>query len=239
MNAAVEYHPSSDAQGQFWEQVHRLLGSGARRWCDVGGGAKPVLNSAQLARRQLDYVLLDVSQAELQRAPDGYEQFCGSILDPAVVSALLARGGSFDAVVSRWTAEHVTDGARFHRAVFELLAPGATAVHFFPTLYSLPFLANRLLSSGMSSALLARVQASREVKFPAHYRWCRGPSARQIRRLERIGYSVERYVGYFGHGFYDRVAPLRALHQAVCGALLEHPLPAFTSFALVVLRRPR
>lgn len=239
MTAAVEYQRSERAQGHFWGEVQRLIHGGARRWCDVGGGAKPVLNSAQIDRWQLDYVLLDISQAELDRAPAGYGQFCGSILEPAVVAELLARGGSFDAVVSRWTAEHVSDGRRFHESVFDLLAPGGRALHFFPTLYSLPFLVNRLLPARLSGALLSHAQSGREVKFPPHYDWCRGPSARQIQRLEAIGYSVERYVGYFGHRYYDRLAPLRTLQRRLNHALLKHPLPALTSFALVVLERPR
>jgi Methyltransferase domain len=235
--AAVEYHPSVCAQQHFWQEVQRALHDGAERWCDVGGGAKPVLNPAQIERWQLDYVLLDASQEQLDRAPGAYTKSRADILDPAVTSGLLA-GGQFDVVVSRWTAEHVSDGRRFHEAIFNLLAPGASAVHFFPTLYSLPFVANLLLPSALSDALLRHAEPGRTAKFPPHYRWCRGPTARQLRRLESVGYQVERYVGYFGHHFYDSVPPLRRAQRALSATLVKHPLAALTSFALVVLRRP-
>ena len=42
-------------------------------------------------------------------------------------------------------AEHVPDGYRFHSNLFELLKPGGVAFHFMPTLYSPPFVINRLL----------------------------------------------------------------------------------------------
>jgi hypothetical protein len=238
MAPAVEYHPSRCAQQHFWQEVQRLIRAGAKRWCDVGGGAKPVLNPAQIERWQLDYVLLDASQDELDRAPDGYTKLCADILDRAAASELLARGAAFDVVISRWTAEHVSDGRRFHESIFDLLAARGSAVHFFPTLYSLPFVANLLLPPALSSALLRHAEPGRTAKFPPHYRWCRGPTRRQLRRLESVGYEIERYAGYFGHHFYDSVRPLSRAHRAASMMLVEHPLPALTSFALVVLRRP-
>jgi hypothetical protein len=234
----VGYESSATGQRQFWAELHRLIRDGGKRWCDVGGGAKPVLPLTAVRRWGLEYVLLDPAQEQLDRAPGGYEQFRGSVLDPHAMSELLTRGGPFDVVVSRWVAEHVTDGRLFHEAIFDMLAPGGTAVHFFPTLYSLPFLANRLLPAPLSRAILFRLEEGRSSKFPPHYHWCRGPSARQLRRLEDIGYTVQRYVGYFGHTFYRRLGPLHAAHQALSETLVAHPVPALTSFALVVLERP-
>ena len=151
----------------------------------------------------------------------------------------LARAhGPFDAVFSRWTAEHVRDGERFHRHVFELLRPGGTAVHMFPTLYALPFLVNRMLPPALSSGVLFRACPARHAKFRPYYSWCRGPSRAQLARLRSVGFSIERYTGYFGHAFYRRIKPLSAAESAFVGVMVDHPLPALTSFALVVLRRP-
>ena len=146
--------------------------------------------------------------------------------------------GPFDAVFSRWTAEHVRDGERFHRHVFELLRPGGTAVHMFPTLYALPFLVNRVLPPALSSGVLFRACPARHAKFRPYYSWCRGPSRAQLARLRSVGFSIERYTGYFGHAFYRRIKPLAAAERAFVGVMVDHPLPALTSFALVVLRRP-
>ncbi len=235
---AISYGTVNDAEGQFRAEVRALIEGGAKRFCDVGGGAHPIVGLNQIQKSSLDYVVLDASQDELARAEGDYQRFQADILAPDTVPELARRWGEFDVVLSRWTAEHIRDGRRFHEQVFQMLRPGGTAVHFFPTLYALPFLLNRLLAPGLSSALLYRVFPGRSVKFPAYYSWCRGPTERQIARLQSVGFEVDRYAGYFGHSLYSRVPPVHAAHKAVAARLAEHPLPSLTSFALVVLTRP-
>jgi SAM-dependent methyltransferase len=234
----ISYGSVNDAEGQFRGEVRTLLEAGAKRICDVGGGAHPIVGLKQVHERGLEYVVLDVSEHELGRAEGDYQRFQADILDAQTVPALAASFGAFDAVLSRWTAEHIRDGERFHEQVFALLRPGGTAVHLFPTLYALPFFVNRVLEPGLSSALLYRLFPRRDAKFPAYYSWCRGPTGRQIRRLESIGFSVDRYAGYYGHGMYRRMKPVHAAHKAICATLVDHPLPSLTSFALVMLTRP-
>lgn len=234
----VSYGTVNDAEGQFRAEVGRLLDGGAKRICDVGGGAHPIVGLKQVQERGLEYVVLDVSEQQLARAAGDYQRFQADILDPATVPELARRWGAFDAVLSRWTAEHIRDGRLFHEQVFRMLRPGGTAVHLFPTLYSLPFLLNRLLAPDMSAALLYRVSPHRKGKFLAYYSWCRGPTGRQIDRLQSIGFSVDRYVGYYGHNLYRRVKPVHVAHKAIAAQLVDHPLPSLTSFALVVVTRP-
>lgn len=234
----VYYGDLTAADPHFRAELRRLMDEGARRFCDVGGGASPVVGLSKLEERGLDYVVFDASQSQLDRTPPGYQLFLGDILDSASVGQFAEQHGSFDVIVSRWTAEHMPDGRRFHEHVFSLLRPGGTAVHLFPTLYAFPFLLNRLLSQDLSRAIHARAFPNSRTKFPAYYSWCRGPTGRQLRRLESVGFRVARYVGCFGHGMYGRVAPLHRAHKAVARMLLEHPVPSFTSFAVAVLVRP-
>ncbi len=234
----VAYGWVGDAEGLFREEIDRVLGDGARRVCDVGGGASPAVRLARIEKEDLDYVVFDVSGGELNEAPEGYATFEGSILDDTAVAALLERHGPFDLVVTRWAAEHMPDGRHFHANVYKLLAPGGRAVHIFPTLYALPFVVNRLLPDRASWTLLLTAYQGRTKKFPAYYSWCRGPSARQLARLRSVGYEVEHYVGFFGHGFYRRLGPLAALHKRVVTWLVSHPSPTLTSFAVLVARRP-
>jgi SAM-dependent methyltransferase len=147
--------------------------------------------------------------------------------------------GTFDLVFSLSTAEHVRDARLFHTNVRRLLRDGGRAVHFFPTLYSLPFVVNRALPERLSEPLLRAVMSGREHdgshgKIPARYEWCRGPSRRQIARLESCGFSIERYCGYFGHVYYRRLG-LEPLMAHASSFLVRHPVPALTAFALVVL----
>jgi SAM-dependent methyltransferase len=234
----ISYASVNDGEALFRAEIGALIEGGARRFCDVGGGAHPIVGLKQIRKWSLEYVVLDESHDELARADSDYQRFQADILGPGTVPELARRWGAFDVVTSRWTAEHIRDGRRFHEQVFRLLRPGGTAVHYFPTLYSPPFLLNRLLEPGMSSTLLYRLFPRRKVKFPAYYSWCRGPTRRQIRRLESIGFSVDRYVGFYGHGMYRRVPPVHAAHKALAARLVDHPLPSLTSFALVVLTRP-
>lgn len=234
----ISYGSFRAAEPHFWAKLNGLVEDDVKRVCEVGGGAKPAVSPAKVQRLGLEYVVLDESQTQLDNAPEGYHLLRADILDSEAVSELIRQHGSFDLVVSRWTAEHISDGKAFHEQVFRLLRPGGTAVHFFPTLYALPFLVNRVLSPGISAALLFRTFTAREKKFRAYYSWCRGPTQRQIKRIEGIGFSVESYIGFFGHNFYARVKPLGAAHTKVTDALIDHPLPSMTSFALAVLRRP-
>jgi len=234
----VSYDRARAAESDLWGEVRAVLDAGAVRVCDVGGGARPLLHLPQVERYGLQYVVTDVSAEQLERAHDGYVLEQADILDAAAVERLVHTHGPFDAVFTRWTAEHVPDGERFHRHVFELLRPGGTAVHLFPTLYALPFLVNRILPPSLSMGVLFRACPERHAKFRPYYSWCRGPTHRQLARLRSIGFEVQRYTGYFGHAFYRHIKPLAAAERAFTGVMVDHPLPALTAFALVVLRRP-
>jgi 2-polyprenyl-3-methyl-5-hydroxy-6-metoxy-1,4-benzoquinol methylase len=205
-----------------------------RRVCDIGGGANPTLPLETVHALGLEYTLLDISADELAKAPAGYRKVEADITQK---DAALPTG--FDLVISMMLAEHVRDGRAFHENVRDMLAPGGVACHFFPTLYSLPLLANRLVPERLASRLLDwfAPRDDRHRKFPAYYSWCRGPSRRQIRRFERMGYKVLAYRGFFGHDYYVKVPLLRSLHRAFSDLLVRYPVPQLTSRAQVVLQR--
>lgn len=186
-----------------WEDVIpdilRLIETrGFVRVVELGAGANPMLPADFVASRGIVYTLLDISQAELDKAPAGYLKVCADICGGEPFS-----GGQYDFAFSRMLAEHVPDGARFHRNIRSLLREGGCALHLFPTLFALPFLTNALLPEALAEKLLHLLQPGRERsgvqgKFPARYSWCRGPMRSQIRRFERLGYEVEQYLGFYG-----------------------------------------
>lgn len=209
---------------------------GFTRIVEIGAGANPTLSADFVASRGIEYTLLDISQSELDKAPVGYLKVCADICGDA---PLLRR--QYDFAFSRMLAEHVPNGEQFHQNIRSLLRDGGYAFHFFPTLFALPFLVNAALPETWAEKLLHLLQPGRERsgklgKFPARYCWCRGPSRGQIRRFERLGYEVEQYLGFYGHGaYYQKIPVLRDIHAWLSGVLSRHPVPALTSFAYVVL----
>jgi SAM-dependent methyltransferase len=214
--------------------------TGVRRVCELGGGANPMLDREFIAEHGLDYDLVDISEDELAKAPPGYRTVQADATSPAFAR----EHGPYDLIVSAFLAEHVADPRGFHATVHAALSPGGFALHTFPTLYEPAFVLNRLIPERIAEPLLLRVQADRVAegshgKFRAYYRWCRGPTPRQVRRFEDLGFEVVEYVGYFGHGYVARVAPADRLAQRLAHALVRHPVPTLTSYATVLLRRSR
>jgi len=234
---SVEYRPSSEAWATYGETLKRLiLTDSLKRVCEVGGGANPALSIDFISGNGVDYTILDISEPELQKAPAGYKTIVGDICN-----STLAVTDRFDLVFSQMLAEHVSDAELFHRNVRSLLVDGGFACHFFPTLYAAPFVLNRLVPEAIASWILdlaAPRDRHRHDKFPAFYRWCRGPTRRQIKRLEDLRFAVLRYTGFFGHGYYyQKLPPIRVVHEWLTQILLRHPSPYLTSFAVVLLRR--
>lgn len=201
------------------------------RVCDVGGGAKPLLTPQEVGAHELRYALLDVSHHELAKAPDTYAK-----IEADAAADDFSVDGTFDLVFSHWVAEHVASAEKFHRNIAGMLRPGGWAVHLFPTLFSTPFVVNRLLSRRLATRTLAFVRSKRRKSFPAFYDWCRGPIPRQFERFRSLGYEIESYRGFFGHAYWGRFPRLDTLESRLTRRLVARPNPWLTSYALVVLR---
>ena len=237
----IKYGDSEDAWRDVKQTIKsKIINSNARRILEVGAGANPLFPPEFLEKYNLVYTALDISSTELEKAPACYQKITADICSPD-----LKIPGKFDFIFSRMLAEHVSDGAAFHRNVFSLLAPGGRAFHFFPTMWAPPFVLNRLLPERLAEWLLGIFQNGRERhgkvgKFPAYYSWCRGPAPSQIDRLNSIGYSVESYVGFFGHrGYYTKFPALLKIHDGITAWLLAHPNPWLTSFAYLTLQKTK
>jgi hypothetical protein len=214
--------------------------TGVRRVCELGGGANPMLALDFIGSQGLEYDVVDIAPQELAKAPPGYRTVQADASSPSFAT----EHGPYDLVVSAFLAEHVEDPVGFHSTVRDALAPGGFALHTFPTLYEPAFVLNRLIPERIAEPLLLRIQADRvpegsHGKFRAYYRWCRGPTRRQVHRFEALGFEVVEYVGYFGHGYLSRLPPVDRAWQRLAHALVRRPVPALTSYATVLLRRSR
>jgi SAM-dependent methyltransferase len=228
----VRYEHQSLAWGAYEQKIVELIAVNRfRDILDVGGGANPSLPPDKISG--LNYSVLDVSQTELDKTPKGYRTICANILEAS---------GEFDLVVSKMFCEHVADGEALHRKIFQLLRPGGVAFHFFPTLYAPSMVINRLAPESLTSAVVSMLYSNRhrngsDGKFPAYYSWCRGPSRRQIKRFESIGYEVEEYVGFFGTEYFRVVPPVQRVADVFSHFLVRHPFNCLTSDCFLTLRK--
>jgi len=190
-----------------------------------------------IEKKGINYTILDISEDELKKAPSGYKKLAANIASPE-----LSLGDvSFDLVFSKMLAEHIRNGEQFHKNILRILARKGLAIHFFPTMYSFPFIVNKLVPERLADKLL-NIFAPRDryqhEKFPAYYSWCYGPTRKQMHEFNSLGYEVIEYRGFYGHSYYRKVAPLRMLHDVKTRFFLRNPNPNFVNYAYVVLKKP-
>jgi SAM-dependent methyltransferase len=228
---------------ELWNGYEDLLvdlaqREGAKAVAELGGGANPIVGDSNRWGFARERVVLDISAHELAKGAGNVETRVADLSEP------IEDGRSqYDLVFSKMLCEHIPDPVTFHRNCFNLLRPGGLAVHFFPTLHSVPILINHLIPEKQARALVRifqpwRVDDPKQGKFPAYYRWCFGPSRRTARRYESVGFKVERINATFGHGYYKRIPPLHALELLKMKYLHRYPMPYLASFVVVILRKP-
>ena len=152
------------------------------RICDIGGGANPILDIEYITKNNLSYSVLDISKDELKKAPKGYDKIVKDICIPNIEIQ-----EDYDFIFSKMLVEHIKDAPQLHKNIRQMLCDGGIAVHFFPTLYTFPFLINLLFPESLTSSILKLFQPKRDLyqtaKFPAYYKWCYGPVNKQINRF--------------------------------------------------------
>jgi SAM-dependent methyltransferase len=241
----VEHRPFSVAPDEwahvdFTRRLHRRLEQlGGGKVCELGGGARPAIDVDFLDRHELDYLVVDISASELEKAPPEYKTLVGDVSSPNFRAT--QRAGQYDVVFSRVLAEHVRDAPSFHANVRRLLRPGGTAMHFFPTLWWPPFVVNRILPESISEPLLLRIEPWRQRsgskgKFPAYYHWCYGPTKSQVKRFASVGFAIEHCVAYFGESSHAPGPVLTRLNQAWTDFMMRRPNYHFTSYATYTLQ---
>jgi SAM-dependent methyltransferase len=214
-----------------------IVANSSMRICEIGAGANPALTQEMVLKHGLQYKAIDESENEVAKSNMAEM----SAVDICTVCDKL-QGSPYDMIISRMAAEHFQDATKAYRNMFESLAPNGLCVHSFATLYSMPFLLNRLLPDSVTDYLLnAFSPRERDMhdKFKAYYSHCRGPVLSQVRFFQSIGYDVLEYRGYFGHSYYRSKMPfIHSIEMKKVQLLLKVPIPYLTSYATVILRRP-
>jgi SAM-dependent methyltransferase len=228
---------------ELWQSYPGLVLEFARRHgvtdvAELGGGANPQVGDADKWNFVNHRVVIDISPTELAKAGSDVDTRVADLCQP-----ITEGHKSYDLVFSTTLCEHLADPRLFHENCFNLLRPGGLSIHFYPTLFTIPFAINKLLPERLSHGMLKKIHPGRlehghHDKFPAYYRWTTGPTRRAVERFESVGFEVVEFRGTFGHHYYYRIPPLHKLELAKSKFLLRHPAPGLTSYAIVVLRKP-
>jgi len=232
-------HTFHFAWSNYKAEVARLITSMSRPdIIEIGAGRNPLFSDADLPKNVGSYTIGDISRKELDLAPGSWNKSCFDICGD--VSSVHAK---FDVAFTRMLAEHVPDGYRFHSNVFSLLKPGGVAFHFIPTLYSPPFVINKLLPESISQGILSAFFANRNEddipKFPARYSMCYGNSARLKRRFLSVGYADVDIRTFYGHNYFSKIPIVRELDSGLTRLAYKRGLTQFGSYAYVTLAKPK
>lgn len=199
---------------------------------EVGAGRRPLFAPGEWPESVSTYTLNDISQKELDLAPEGYEKACFDICER--VEHL---EGSFDIIFSRFLAEHVTDAEKFHSNILRMLKPGGTAFHLMPTLYATPFVINWIIPESLTSRIvyfLLPNRRSTEYKFPAYYHWCAGRSSSIESKIRSVGYGHVDVKRFYGHYYYRRLPVIRSMEFAVRNTLCKLDWTVFGTYAYII-----
>jgi SAM-dependent methyltransferase len=174
---------------------------------DLGAGAHPTV-TPDARPDGCVYVGLDVSAAELRRAPAAsYDETVVS--DAAAAQPKLA--GRFDLVISQFALEHVDDLERALANARTYLRPEGRLLAILSGRYSPTSVLNRALPSALGAALVERLTGrDRAGIHPAHYDRC---SYRQLSRLMVDGWARSEIVAcYWGEKYFRFSRPVHALY---------------------------
>lgn len=220
----------------FNEEVQNLIiQNGFKNIGEIGGGANPLLALDFVEKQNLQYHVIDVSTDELAKAGKGYKKIQMDLEQPIDPTT------QYDFIFAQMTLEHIKDPHLFYTNVYKLLKPGGQAYFFFACITSLPSFINLVIPESISEKILVKLQPFRRHekhgKFKAYYKWCFGPTQKQISRFKELKYEVLSYTGYFGHSYYHRIKALNFLEKIKTKLLLKYPNPYFCTYAHVLLKK--
>ncbi|WP_428629061.1 class I SAM-dependent methyltransferase [Sphingopyxis sp.] len=202
---------------------------------ELGGGRLPSFKLHQLPSSISTYTVNDIDPAELAMTSDDYDKACFD-----VVGDVSQFKGQFDVIFSRTLIEHVKDGVKMHENVVSLLKPGGVAFHLAPTLYSPPFVMNKLLPERLSQRLLYTFfpkRGAHKDKFPAYYSWCFGNRAKMTAMLLKAGFADATIRSFYGHDYFRKIPIVRQVDGAFSALAAKHDWSSFGSYAHIIARR--
>jgi SAM-dependent methyltransferase len=220
----------------FADAIVRERGAPARL-LEVGAGRDPLFATAAEARASsLEVTLNDIDSEELARAPDDFAKLRFDIA--SAIAANESPRDYFDLVISKMVLEHITNAERAWSNVFEMLRRDGMAAAFIPTLFSPPFLLNRILPEQITSRLVQLAFGDRSApKFPARYEWCYADQRRIEPLLKRVGFRDVLVLPFWTHGYFKGFPLLRGVDTWLQRYARDRDWRGLASYAYVIARK--
>jgi len=213
-----------------------IVSQGCVRVLEVGGGRSPLFTADDVSRLGLQYTINDLDQGELDRGPDYAAKACFDIAGRNIPG-----GATYDLIFSQMVLEHVADSRAAYRNIFSLLRSGGISVAFYPTLYSPPFVLNKLLPERISSPLVRfffrERHDARIPKLPAYYSWCFAGSGRMSAMLQALGYRDAAVLPFYGHDYFQGLPVLRTLDSWLSRMARVRDCRLLSSYAYCIARK--
>lgn len=227
-----------------WDHYEEVVGTVARvthakRFLEIGGGRDPLFDAGELAAAGITLTVNDISASELARLPDSYHK---AVFDVAGdISGRTDLHGQFDLIFSQMVFEHVSDGEKAWANVYDLLAPGGVALAFIPTLYALPFIANKLLPDAAARKIVQSLYRHRGEQtypvFPARYSFAYASESKLKPMLAAIGYREMAALPFYGHEYYARFPLVRTIHRQFTALAKAKDWRVLASYAYIIVRK--
>ena len=211
---------------------------GLKRLLEIGGGRHPLFTPEEAKSYGFEMTINDISPAELENMKTPlFKTACFDIAGDVPA----ANEGAFDLMYSRMVFEHVRDVERAWSNIYRLLTPGGVAIAFYPTLYALPFVVNRLIPESASSKIVSMLYPAREEKdepkFPAYYDRCYGSESRVEPTLRRIGFRDTAVLPFYGHSYFKKIPVAREIDAALSNLARRRNFTPLAAYAYAIVRK--
>ena len=126
------HRESSWALGAFRKNIYDLIKRKPdQAVLEIGGGRSPMFNEEEIAQAKARYIINDISEKELSKAPDYCSKLCFDIAssDSDVIKENM---GSCSVIFSQMVFEHVKDARQAYKNIYTLLAPGGILFELTP-----------------------------------------------------------------------------------------------------------
>ena len=220
-----------------WSDFYQILDSLLRSQeisavLEIGGGARPFLTEEQVNQYGIRYVVIDSSFDELEKSKAAY-------FDPRVVDLSNETiEEKYDLIFSKMLLEHMEHPDEFHHNILKAMHHQSIVVHFYACRYSLHAIINKMLPSSWTDFIVYKLQGrnpEKQGKFKAYYKKCLGPTKKERRYFENLGYQISTFNGYLGHDYLKRIYILSIIERIYSNLLVRIGSSSLCSNAIIKL----